>query len=53
MAAFTLPFFLTQYVPGLDALGFGLAQAAAAPLASMMLSQGGVDQYVSVMKKTD
>lgn len=47
----TLSPFPKQHVPVLDALGFGLAQAAAAPLAAMMLNPGGVDAYTSVMKK--
>ena len=52
MASFALPFFLTQYVPGLDAVGFAVAQAAAAPLAALMLAPGGVDSYTAAMKKS-
>ncbi|KAI9005126.1 hypothetical protein DFJ74DRAFT_692916 [Hyaloraphidium curvatum] len=53
MAAFTLPFYFLQDIPGVNAVAFGLAQAAAAPLAALMLSPGGVDSFTSAMKKTE
>ncbi|KAI9021992.1 hypothetical protein DFJ74DRAFT_706891 [Hyaloraphidium curvatum] len=51
LAAFTAPFYLLQGYPGWDALGFGLAQAAVAPLAAVMLAPGGVDAVGAEAKK--